>query len=441
MSRRSDIVRRVASRFLKAETTPLPEEFPPYEIGLMTLDEFIEFKNPGKKHHSAESFDFDVEKLNQSTLWEGGKFQDWTLLKNRKGYLLKMDGVPIAVLKGDTLYLQGNTRPYDVPQTFFHYQDNVYLEWSSVRKVKYIDEYIPLIDDVAAKVVEDHPVVLKRVRLDGEYFTIRAAKKPKLNDQTNLAMVNQEGQRVAIAQDEWGATLLVVSQEYRGRGFGIVLGDLWYKLNPNSKSGGFTNAGRNNAVKLWKKRVREFLQYGWYSSMVSTGRIEKSRVDEILKDLGERRKSRPEQRSKDSEKKLLLYANYPTFAIYDQRFIEEQDEKYIHGFGFFRDQPSVGEFLYTVDYDRGFAELTMSVAFQMARDEGVPIYIGEGYRDFIEPSTFPKGVTIDGDYAYLEHDVLPLSTLAQKEKLVRRKKDPYQQIEYSILEMAEFKWK
>jgi hypothetical protein len=50
-------------------------------------------------------------------------------------------------------------------------------------------------------------------------------------------------------------------------------------------------------------------------------------------------------------------------------------------------------------------------------------------------------VEADGDRISLSRDVIPLKNLAAKERLVRRKMDPYQEAYYLLLEKAEAKWR
>lgn len=99
----------------------------------------------------------------------------------------------------------------------------------------------------------------------------------------------------------------------------------------------------------------------------------------------------------------------------------------------------MGTFLYRIDYDRPFADLTTKVALQMARDNGERLYDGEGYHDLLELAGIP-GVVRDGDYLEVTRDLLPLSTMAQKEKRLRRARDPYRETETLLLEMADAKW-
>jgi len=75
----------------------------------------------------------------------------------------------------------------------------------------------------------------------------------------------------------------------------------------------------------------------------------------------------------------------------------------------------------------------------MARANGEPIYTGEGYGDLLELEGL-ENVTVDGDYASLNKDVLPLATIAAQERRARKPFDQYQQVYHSLLEQADSKW-
>ena len=51
-------------------------------------------------------------------------------------------------------------------------------------------------------------------------------------------------------QDEWGALLVRVAEEYSGFGFGELLVSLHRKYVPHVDSGGFTPQGENNVKKV-----------------------------------------------------------------------------------------------------------------------------------------------------------------------------------------------
>lgn len=80
-------------------------------------------------------------------------------------------------------------------------------------------------------------------------------------------------------------TLLTVAQEYRGKGLGQKIGKIWYKINPSFLSGGFTQAGLNNATRMYFERVREAIESGWYSKWIKDGQISKEKVKEIISAL------------------------------------------------------------------------------------------------------------------------------------------------------------
>jgi len=156
-----------------------------------------------------------------------------------------------------------------------------------------------------------------------------------------------------------------------------------------------------------------------------------------MKDLGERPKRRKARPGK-AKPELLFYVEGPTFVVYDARFLEEQDDKYIYGYGFFRDA-RVGTFLFTIDYDRKYRKLVTSVALQMARDAGDLIYDGEGYGDVLELSGL-QDVERDGDYVRLTKDKMDLGLLSRFERRARSRVDRYGEILTLLLEMAESKW-
>src|SRR5690606_32640828 len=127
-----------------------------------------------------------------------------------------------------------------------------------------------------------------------------------------------------------------------------------------------------------------------------------ARVKEILKGVGQRPPPRPRAPEPSGAKatgKILVFADDVTFVVYDRAFLDEPDDKFIHGFGFFRDN-SRGVFLYRIEYDRPFAALVTKVALQIARDNGEPLYDGgsEGVSDMLENVDSIPGVERDGDY-------------------------------------------
>ena len=418
----------------------------------MTKDEFLHFRNPEDKHHNSESYDFDVFHLNQdhpSHLGTAGSSRDEIVEAQRlsEGIRLVHDGEMVAVIHNGTAYFDRPHWRHRIPSNVFdHLGKSVDLGIRTFKQVKYLSEVAPLISPVAKKNEERYPVVLQHLIVKGEALTVRAEKQPKTDAGVTLAIFNHEGLVVAQASNEWGATLLAVAQEYRGKGLGKIIGQFWYELNPSFTSGGFTPAGERNALALWRDRVHEFIARGWYSALVKDGRLTLQRVKEILAGVGQKPEHlKPETApTEDGTVKptgdILVYSDGDiTFVVYDRAFLEEPDERFIHGFGFFRDDTHVGTYLYRIDYDRPFANLTTRVALQMARDNGEDLYDGEGYHDLLEVDGLP-GVVREGKYIKVTQDLLPLRSMAQKESRLRKAVDPYSEKYNSLLEMAEAKW-
>jgi len=435
---------------IEAAATPLPERFPDDEIGLMTYDEFLAFRNPDGKHHESDTYDFSLVKLNRDHAAPVGIARDrgetFEVSKAAEGYRIvdKQDKLVGLIHAGVGYYDNAQMKsrfPREVIAERGRDNERVDLGVTSTKHVKYLSEYVPLISPIAKLNQARYPVVLQHITVKGEPMVVRAEKKPVLNKRTSLAIFNHEGYVVAQGADEWGATLLVVAQEYRGSGLGKIIGRYWYEFNPASKSGGFTNAGEANAVALWKERVREFSANGWYSQLIREGRITYERVKAIVKDA----KVRPPARQEVVAPKvkatgdILVFADGISFIVYDRAFLDEQEEKWIHGFGLFRDA-EVGSFLFRIEYDRPFAELTTKIALQMARDNGEKLYDGGGYNDLLEDIEKYPGVEREGNLIVVTRDLVPLRAMAAKEKQQRKAVDPYDEKFYSLQELANSKW-
>jgi len=430
----------------------------------MTLDEFLEFRNPQGKRHPSEAYDFDFAKMNE----------DWSIspvgrlnlnnhtvydtpyvlvyqVRGTKNYLLRGDGKHYR--EGQLLGVLHNGTMYVDPRLPTHWIDwqgynefrrkNFDLPVRAVKKVKYIDEYLPLVSNVAQRHLEKYPYVLQRIKVGNEPMTVRLPEAPKHDKGQTIAILNAQGMIVAQATNEWGATLLSVAKEYRGRGLGKVLGKFWYDMNPSFTSGGFTSSGEANAIALWKDRVREFLSRGWYSELVRHKRMTQKQVKEILAELGERPKPRPQpkmDKDDDTAGQPLLMADEDGsyFYLYDQRFLDDPDPKYIHGFGFFRDSGDK-EFIFRIDYDRKWHKWLTYIALQIARDQGVTLWNGEGYGDILELEGLPHVEQV-GDYVKLTKDVMPVDQMARLERQIRRRKDRYDEKKVLLMEEAEMKW-
>lgn len=422
----------------------------------MTATEFLKVRNPKDKWHSEDAYQYTVADLNPTiTVLYSGKergrgYQYAVPVRNQPGFVILEKDRVIGVLVGSTMFAEHGWRLKDIKNlprpmdergwnTVGDYLDKI----QTLKAVKYPSEYIPRISNVAAHNRNDYPHLIGTYSIAGERLQLRAKKPPERNKKTNLALLNPQNEIVGVAQNEYGATLIAVPLEYRRRGIARLLATVWYELNPKSTSGGFTPKGAENALRVWADRVREFLSWGWYSELLRAGRISKARVEEILSGLrGINRKPTvlPKAPPKKPKRDILVYVDYPTFVVYDRRFLEDQDERWIHGFGFFRSSEHVGSFLYQIDYDRPYGKLCTTIALQMARDEKTPVYVGPGYGDLLELDNIPH-LEREGDYVSLALDILDLFGLARKERLARRPRDRYGEILILLLEQAHSKWR
>lgn len=438
---------RLGQEAVSAATTPLPE-LSSKEPGLMTVGEFIASRNPKATYHTSDAYDFDLKKLNRDfSLSDKGiatvRSVKYNVVANNKGFLIYEDKVLVAVIHDGVLYKGKSAKT--LPSGYIDYRNREYTDFgvTATKTVKYPAEYVRLVSDVAKNNLATYKVLLRSALVSGEPMQVRAKEQPEKNKGVSLAVINERGEIVAEATDEWGATLLVVAQEYRGKNLGQLIGKFWYMFNPDWESGGFTKGGEENATKIWEDRVREFLANGWYSELVRQGTLTKQRVEEITSGLRPRKQKKEELKVEDKKGEVLVYVDDPkepvSFVIYDSQFLEDQDDKYILAHGFFRSSENVGSFLYKLDYERPYAKLATYVALQMARANGEPIYTGEGYGDLLELEGL-ENVTVDGDYASLTKDVLPLATIAAQERRARKPFDQYQQVYHSLLEQADSKW-
>lgn len=432
----------------RAATTPLPRSFPGSEIGLMTKDELLAFRNPGDKSHSSEAYDTSLMELNEDhgpiVGHVGNGSEAIQIQKRSAGFELTMEGKLIGIIHAGTAYYDKPWIKRRIPNSVptFRGDSHVELGIEKFRQVKYLSEVVSLVSPTAKNNERNFPVILQRIKVKGENMTVRAETQPALDKGVDLVILNSKGLRVAMASDEWGATLFRVVQEYRGKGLGKILGKYWYEYNPTWQSGGFTPAGEANDIAIWKDRVREFISNGWYSQLIRDGRLTKERLTAILKHVGKRPVA-PKEVEDTSVKptgKPLVYADDITFVVYDRAFLDEPDEKFIHGFGFFRDN-HLGVVLYRIEYDRPYAKFVTEIALQMVKDNGDRLFNDPGSgADLLEDVEQIPGVVQDGDYLEVTRDLLPLKMLSSVERRTRKPLDPYGEKYNQLLEMAEGKW-
>lgn len=283
---------------------PAPE-FPKSEIGLMTWAEYLQFRNPSQKFHPESAYDFSLSDLNKEygNTWrmgpEGNSYhpsyddsKKFFIEQFSFGYLVSNQGKIVALIRNGTVYYEDPKIKKDIPVRYIPADNgsvNIGEEHdfgvTSFEQVEDLSKIINSVSNPGKRNAAEYPIILQRINVHGEPMIVRAEKQPKLNSGTTIVIMNAEGFIVAQAQNEWGATLLTVAKEYRGKGLGKIIGQFWYELNPSFKSGGFTASGQENALALWRDRVREFISKGWYSDLIRKGNISMDRIKTIIEGL------------------------------------------------------------------------------------------------------------------------------------------------------------
>jgi len=418
------------------------------DIALMTKDEFVKFRNPSDKFHDDESYNFDFKKMNS----EDGRFQvsfersnnvEISVFKHPNGYKFLANGKPVAIMHDEIVYhnVRMPSRLFPILYTDRYRNIDLEIRPKKQKLVKYLDEYMNLIDNVAKRNLEYYPSVLKRFIIGGEQFVIRTETDLpyRKNVGSTVVIMNQDGYVVAQASDEWGATLLVVAQEYRGKNLGTILGKIWYQLNPSYMSGGFTYSGLRNAVKIWQDHVREYLSSGKYSRLVKNGTITKDKVKEIVKSANLKPKKKIQTKT-PSKPDILIYVDLDgVFVIYDKKFYEDQSEDYIYGHGFLRDiRDGEKMYVFAIDYEPAYKKMATMIIFHIAKHEKIKLYTKVPPSDVLELD-YPEIVKKD-DYAWLKKPIIDIIEVKKHEEEYRNRHDKYDEIFYSLLEMANSKW-
>ena len=193
------------------------------EYGLMTLQEYLKHRNPKGKYHEGGAYSFTVESMNEdySITPIQSYPSDFKVFgsTDKSAFYFCLDGkVRAVVAKGTIFYSytrekdkilrlslsKGFNRSSD---SFFYLRDFNLKE----KKVKYPQDYMGLVSDKAKRNMKRYPHLLERFRNNGECFTVRSEEPPQLNKGTTIGIFNEEGFKVATAQDEWGTTLIGVA--------------------------------------------------------------------------------------------------------------------------------------------------------------------------------------------------------------------------------------
>jgi len=271
-------LRELIETTIKQELPHLPDQSK-NNPALKTFEEWYNIVNPSNKGHPSTAYDWTVADMNKYE-------EDYGNL-----YFTKK-------LNGREIKFFGKVKPN--------------------RYVKFNDKTNdPIRDDSGELVYYSKDEMKKSGRMPHSYqFTAVDAETDK---------------RVGTAQDEWGALLISVAQEYRNFGIGPILGQLMRKYVPNYATGGVTQSGFTNLKRVHTEMVRQALASGSYSKWVKDGTLTLEKANQILKSANIESMSRARSDVSKTEKIDTRLHNDPkdwvialindSFIVYNARLL------------------------------------------------------------------------------------------------------------------------
>lgn len=378
---------------------------------LLTTQEYLKIVDPDEKWHPSEAYDWSLEKMN----YRPDLIKDYPVLINN----LTVRGLKFQ-LRAQRTKLTYN-RWDDEAQNYLRGPDNQLM------------------------VIPDDEVA--------------AAGKPL--HEVSVGLFNDKGQMVGTVQDEWGAVLIAVAREYRGFGFGQLLGRVARTLTPTKGSGGFTPGGRANFMKVHRETIRDALASGKYRDLIRKGQITLDRVKEILASANLKQRPTPQSSvnlDTSDPRNWLVYGEYGAFIVYDKKLREihedhpEWEETCIKGYALVR---------IIHHWSKGGAESGILVHFggdtpqikktllalcaSHCAEEGVDFAVDPDDMPLIDPAQYEIGET-DMKTGYKRTHVTikrPLDThlLTELDRRFRRGFDRYGEFKNMVIELAEAKFR
>lgn len=458
------------------------------QIGDMTLEQYMEYRNPDNKLHEQGSYKADWKGFNDPLR---GAYEPNLHLMERIGtyQTSKYNRVPVYKLKTEpNTYIVTediSTRwdkkeeivrvlikdgvlvydNFDVGQEF-KYKDSLWyrkpheqgyekIPYNKAYETKYLNERVNReMFDIPAFYKERYPFVLKSFNKSGMNFEIRAKQQPRMHKNDTLVILDENGYKIGAAQDEWGATLILVAKEFRGHGISKELLKEWMKLNPNSHSGGVTSSGYYTSRSLWKDRVLELQKEGHYQQYQDQKRAKIILTE--AKSLVKPKKTRKSLREPEEPVQLMAHMFGDTNVIfYDAKLLEIDSETQtldtdlIYGYILFREN-EYGTFIYQIDYDNRFRKFVTLAGFQFAKDMGYQIYYPQeqtkmylSFLDVVEAQGIEQ-VERQGEHVLIKQDIIPLKDMFQIDRMQIRKAFPKRWLRDTFLtnlqEQAYGKW-
>jgi hypothetical protein len=297
---------------------------------------------------------------------------------------------------------------------------------------------------------KEYDKFLKRLKIRGINFDFYLKVRGK---EVTVGVFNEDGERVAASQDEWGAMLIRVAQEYRGFGLGPILGKIARTIEPLKPSGGFTYAGRKNFIKTHREMVRDALKSGLYTKLVRQGKMSVERVKEIV-DSAKLSVRQPAAKGDYSStpKDWVLYVGDSDFILYDRKLKDMIDEvghwsywteKMVKGLVLVR-EPREGQAIvvrFGGDTDK-IKTLMISCAMSYCKNEGIAFNIDPEDRKYVDPkygAVSEESHYLTGFERYtvtISDDIPNFAAWAPIERQFRKSFDQYGEFKNSMMEIA-----
>ena len=421
---------------------------------LMTREEYLSHRNPRNISHSSSSYQNTIASLNR----------DYGLNLNSQGGTMLIGSDRYNLIGND---LEGNEyfavlKKIDDRDTIYAFSKDGVMYYDpmlisknnavraldadfhdlEIQPVKYIKNLYNQM--ILKSKIDDYDELIKRMKVDDEYIQIR-----KRNDEFgDLAAFNEDDMVVAIAQNEWGAVLISVAEEYKGKGIGQVMQKIYTDMYPDRESGGFTPSGLENAVKVWEKEVKKFSASGIYSNLIRKGEMSKERVEKILGGLSGKvnyKANLPKvipQREKDY---MVYYNGANAFILYDKDYLLDHDLKYIYAYLHLEKKPTAKDnelYVYRFEYESDKDRQTLfHIAIQQMDSEDIVVKEDEPGSDYFKYDDMKHIDVNDGKFKITKKPFSNLNMLYSKEKQLRNQIDKYNEVLYNLLEDAERKWR
>lgn len=210
-------------------------------IAHYTLAEYLEIINPESKRHPATAYSASVESLN--------RFKD----------KLPEEGGPVKSVL-NTFRVNG--------LTFKMIEERTDLRTLSYGKRGPDDDLVRDERGMAVFLTDEEKVELfpEDKRYQYEHAIVRV----------------DTDQVVATTQDEWGCLLILAAEEYSGFRLGTKLLDKHLDVYPDRPSGGTSPQGQECVYRVYQKKVSEALRSGEYRRLYQAGKMDMSKIREIL---------------------------------------------------------------------------------------------------------------------------------------------------------------